>query len=84
MLSVSTSGDGSTYSFDCAGCSSRISKPADSRIVQLLISGGVKANMVRPARPAPSDPPFTYDDLLDFHILLENDDVVDRFLRSLR
>ena len=85
VLSVSTNGDGSTYSFDCAGCNNRISKPADYRIVQLLISGGVKANMVRPERHAPSDdPPFTYDDLLDFHMLLENEDVLDRFLRSLR
>jgi hypothetical protein len=83
VLSVSTSGDGSTYSFECAGCNNRISKPADSRIVQLLISGGVKANMVKPERHVPADPPFTYDDLLDFHMMLENEDILDRFLRSL-
>lgn len=84
VLSVSTSGDGSTYSFNCAGCNNRISKPADSRIVQLLISGGVKASMVKPDRHVRADPPFTYDDLLDFHLMLEDDNVVDRFLRSLR
>ena len=84
VLSVSTTGDGSTYSFDCHGCNNRISKPADSRIVQLLISGGVKANMVKHERHAPADPPFTYDDLLDFHMMLEDDDAVGKFLRSLR
>jgi len=40
-LRIALGGTGSSYAFDCPRCSDRIHKPADSRVVQLLISGGV-------------------------------------------
>jgi len=41
QLRIALGGTGSSYAFDCPRCSDRIRKPADSRVVQLLISGGV-------------------------------------------
>lgn len=75
-------GDGSRYRFTCPDCASTVTKPADERIVQLLITGGVALQVAEPLadpRPAhPEDPPvgapFTPDDLLDLHLLLEGDD----------
>lgn len=83
VLSVSSSGSSGSYSFECLQCNSRVSKPADARTVQLLISGGVVPNVTDTRQPEISDPPFTYDDLLDFHLLLQQEDVLDNFLRSL-
>jgi hypothetical protein len=40
-LRIALGGTGSSYAFDCPLCTDRIRKPADSRVVQLLISGGV-------------------------------------------
>lgn len=63
----------SAYSFECPVCVCRIWKPADERIIQLLLSGGVKAVFAEQIPDLDSFPPFTYDDLLDFHFELEND-----------
>lgn len=70
---------GSTYGFECPGCAYPVRKPADERVVQLLISGGVK-----PELEAASDdaPPFTHDDLLDFHFELESAEALKKFLKS--
>src|ERR1700716_3701706 len=40
-LRIALGGTGSSYAFDCPRCTDRVRKPADSRVVQLLISGGV-------------------------------------------
>ena len=40
-LRIALGGTGSSYAFDWPRCTDRIRKPADSRVVQLLISGGV-------------------------------------------
>ena len=75
-------GDGSRYRFTCPDCEGTVTKPADDRIVQLLITGGVALEVAEPAAdprpPHPESPPagaaFTADDLLDLHLLLERDD----------
>jgi len=41
QLRIALGGTGSSYACDCPRGSDRIRKPADSRVVQLLISGGV-------------------------------------------
>src|SRR5437660_11565314 len=41
QLRIALGGTGSSYAFDCPRCTDRIRKPADARVVQLLISGGV-------------------------------------------
>lgn len=57
-LRIAIGGSGSSYAFDCPRCCERVRKPADSRVVQLLISGGV-APEIEPAHaetPAPRKP----------------------------
>lgn len=82
-------GDGSRYRFVCPYCSLTVHRPADERIVQLLLSGGVPVELgdlrallddtppPHPERP-PKGPRFGYDDLLDFHLLLQRSDWFDR------
>ncbi len=74
-LRVDEQGDESFYAFDCPACYSNVRKPADDRVVALLLSGGVEKRFVEPEGPQPRFPypPLTYDDLLDFHALLETD-----------
>ncbi|HVM19304.1 MAG TPA: hypothetical protein VM307_05020 [Egibacteraceae bacterium] len=71
----------SYYAFACPSCFGNVRKPADERVVRLLISGGVEVLQAAPDAPAPrrlserfDGPRITHDDLLDFHALLERDD----------
>ena len=74
-------GEGSSYRFVCPDCATTVRKPADERIVQLLVSGGVPLEVAEPqeapliAHPeqASGGPPLTHDDLLDLHLLLERE-----------
>lgn len=81
---------GGTYGFECPVCVVWVSKPADARVVQLLISGGVRPEIldVPEAETASAHqvqlPPFTYDDLLDFHEMLQSELTVESFLGSRR
>ncbi|MCA1840783.1 MAG: hypothetical protein ABR507_00800 [Actinomycetota bacterium] len=81
-LQISHDEDESVYSFSCPKCVTDVSKPADARIIQLLLSGGVKAKIVEPAMHVSGDPIFTYDDLLDFHLELESDQALQNFLQG--
>ncbi len=79
------------YSFVCPACREGVEKRADQRIVSLLLSAGVAPgdgrrhpDGTRPAEPdprgpIPEGPPFTWDDLIELHFLLEDD----RFLEEL-
>lgn len=86
-LRVDESGaEGSFYGFACPGCASDVRKPADERVVRLLVSGGVPALPVR-QEPRPvrlrdrfDHPALTHDDLLDFHQLLGGDGWFDALL----
>lgn len=80
-LWIAKNEDDSIYVFDCPSCVERVKKPADSRIIRLLLSGGVKANMIE-ASPDPELPAFTYDDLLDFHVMLESDARIAEFIEG--
>lgn len=78
---------GSAYSFDCPHCRSRVRKPADDRVVRLLVSGGVQARReTRPRRleqvadSVRTAPALTPDDLLDFHELIAVDDWFQRLV----
>lgn len=50
QLRIALGGTGSSYAFDCPRCTDRVRKPADARVVQLLISGGVAPEVL--AEPA--------------------------------
>jgi hypothetical protein len=63
--------------FGCPMCRDAIQKPADDRVIQLLISGGVRAlvwELPGEVLEVHDGPPLTHDDLLDFHLLLERPD----------
>ncbi len=78
LLRISgSSSAGNSYGFSCPTCQEFVQKPADERVVRLLLSGGVipvpvhvPAEVLEPK----TGPAFTYDDLLDFHEKLESDD----------
>ena len=89
-LRIALGGTGSSYAFDCPRCTDRVRKPADARVAQLLISGGVAPEVIgddqgapeqQPTHPRKTAAPLTYDDLLEFHKELESG-VVETFLRN--
>jgi hypothetical protein len=54
-----------------------VEKPADERVIRLLLSGGVMPMLVHvpaEALEAHSGPPINHDDLLEFHELMQSDD----------
>lgn len=74
------------YAFTCPTCVDRVRKPADERVVRLLVSGGVDALPLVRLRPSirTAGPRISHDDLLDFHALLQTDDWFDQLLDSVR
>lgn len=87
-LRVNRSEDGdSSYAFTCPTCTCVVRKPADERIVRLLVSGGVEMHEDEPAIALSArfdGPAFTHDDLLDFHTLLESGDWFDELAAQVR
>ena len=76
----STNNQGS-YSFQCPDCRMAVSKPAEARIVDLLVSSGVRLSVWHmPAEldEAREGAPITYDDLLEFHYAIQQDGWLDR------
>jgi len=65
-----------SYTFRCPACALAVAKPADPKIVDLLVSSGVRLSVWHlPAELAePHDGlPITYDDLLEFHYALQQE-----------
>ncbi len=65
-----------TYLFQCPICTTRVTKAAESHVVDLLAASGVSVTVW--VLPAELDEerlgaPITHDDLLDFHDLLSDD-----------
>jgi hypothetical protein len=79
-------GPDSHYTFTCPSCLCPVAKRADERVAQILRSGGVGVELVGDLHPEdpPAGDPLTYDDLLDFHVLLQDDDWFGRLARSNR
>jgi predicted RNA-binding Zn-ribbon protein involved in translation (DUF1610 family) len=74
-----------SYGFSCPDCGRFVEKPADDRVVRLLLSGGVVPQLVHvPAEvlEVHSGPALSYDDLLTFHEVLETDDWFDELLQG--
>lgn len=77
LLRIGGNKASNTYGFSCPTCSEFIEKPADERIVRLLLSGGVMPVLVHvPAEVLErrAGPPINHDDLLAFHEMLSRDD----------
>jgi len=95
LLSIRDRAGEGSYRFSCPTCMNTIEKPADRKVVALLLSAGVElagegseeaeAEAALPAPESPEryrpGPPFTIDDLITFHFLLQNDQ---QFFRALQ
>ena len=76
VVVCSTTNEGS-YVFQCPSCRLAVSKPAESRVIDVLVASGVAVSIWR--MPAELDevhtgPPVSYDEILDFHFALRNAD----------
>lgn len=74
---VCTADTQSSYVFRCPTCQMSVSKPAEQRIVDLLVASGVE--LVEWRLPAElfeqhDGEAITHDDLIDFHRVLQTDD----------
>src|SRR5437762_1578422 len=78
----STNNQGS-YSFRCPQCRLAVSKPAEARIVDLLVSSGVRLtvwHMPAELEEARAGAPISYDDLLEFHFELQQEGWQDQLM----
>jgi rRNA maturation protein Nop10 len=68
--------ESSAYTFQCPECGLRAVKPATERIVDLLTSVGASLEVwylpEELREPRPGGAPISHDDLLDFHLLLQD------------
>ena len=83
LLRIGATRTVNTYGFTCPDCGDFVEKPADDRIVRLLLSGGVMPMLVHVPAEAlePREgPPINHDDLLAFHEMLERDDWMDQLM----
>jgi hypothetical protein len=83
-MSLAPTGDQGEYAFTCPVCRVDVTKPANRRTAALLIAAGVEPSETLegvPTRsmpfedlsPTPEAPVFTFDDVIAFHFLLEDD-----------
>ena len=91
LLSLRTGAGEGSYRFLCPGCLDTVEKPADQKVVALLMSVGVDVEgfeeaeqdslfQARDLEERPDGPPLTVDDLISFHFLLQDDDRLARAL----
>ena len=93
LLSIRDLAGQGSYRFSCPGCRGTVQKPADRKVVALLLSAGVELDereaeqgtfeeIVEATEDAPEQrpggPPFTADDLIAFHFLLKDDEQLSR------
>ena len=82
----STNNQGS-YSFRCPHCRLAVSKPAEARIVDLLVSSGVRLtvwHMPAELEEPRAGAPISYDDLLEFHFQLQHEGWQDQLMEPTR
>lgn len=80
----STTNEG-TYAFQCPECQLAVSKAAEPRIVDLLVSSGVELyvwSMPAELLEVHVGPVINYDDLLEFHYDLQQDGWFERVTGS--
>jgi len=72
-----------SYSFSCPACGMAVSKQAEPRIIDLLVSSGVRMRVWRlPAEMGElkAGRPISWDDVLAFHDLLQRSDWFEQLL----
>ena len=78
QLELWRQGRPNTYGFDCPSCRDHVTKPAGASILRALEETAGATDSGESA-PIPEVPPFTYDDLLDFHFELESEEAIAAF-----
>jgi hypothetical protein len=76
----STTNEGA-YLFSCPDCQMAVTKSAEPRIVDLLVSSGVRLSVWQlPAELSEpkAGPPISYNDLLEFHFELQHEAWLER------
>ncbi len=61
----------STYAFQCPSCKVAVVKPAEARVVDVLLGAGIPLSVWQmPAEldEAHEGPPISYDDILELHV----------------
>lgn len=84
-LAVCSDAAASWYAFVCPRCEQRIRKPASEKAIELLISEGVSPTYFTvPAEvfEQHDGPPFTPDDLITLHEMLERPDWFDALVEA--
>lgn len=80
-LRIEYGGRRGAYSFTCPSCASIVAKPADRKIIALLLAADVPTSHEGKEPPPPPPPAaeelpaLTVDDLIAFHFELEERDV---------
>jgi hypothetical protein len=97
LVSIWNGAGAGSYRFSCPGCRGTVQKPADRKVVALLLSAGVEMDEHEPEQGSfedivqaterafeqrPGGPPFTVDDLIAFHFLLKDDERLARAFRG--
>ncbi len=85
QVQVCSATDEGTYSFLCPSCRLIVNKPAEPRVVELLVSAGVRlVNWDMPAElsEAKYGPAINYDDLLAFHFEVESENWLEHVIAA--
>lgn len=75
----------SSYAFQCPSCRVAVAKPAEARVVDVLLASGISLSVwTMPAEldEPRSGPSITYDDLLEFHFQLRSGADLDTLLTA--
>ena len=75
---------GGTYTFTCPNCGDLVVKGAESHVIELLVTSGVRLvtwSIPEELREPRSGKPIDHDDILDFHALMQREDWMDMLHR---
>jgi hypothetical protein len=85
VVRVCAADDEGSYAFRCPSCRMAVAKRADPKIVDLLVSSGVCLCVWQPPAELAEiheGEPISYDDLLEFHYLLQTQGWFERLVSS--
>ena len=85
IVRVCAADNGGSYAFRCPVCELAVAKQADPKIVDLLVSSGVRLAVWQvPGEmyEAHEGAPITYDDLLEFHYAIQEDGWFERLVAA--
>lgn len=86
QVRICTSNSEGEYAFRCPECTEVVTKQAETRTIDLLVASGVRVttwSMPKERLLSTPERPITHDDVIDFHILLSDDDLLAQALGTL-